>query len=207
MTKFLSIHPDNPQKRLLQEVVLVLKQGGVIVYPTDSTYALGCSIGNKEAISRIKLIRQLDEKHYLTLICQSLSELGTYARVTDTAVFRQLKAHVPGPYTFLLKATHEVPKRLLHPKRKSIGLRIPDNEIVQQLLIELGEPLLSTSLILSNEKEPLAEPQLIYQRLKGRVDLIIDGGIGSRSLTSVIDFYNDTPVIIRKGKGDVSAFE
>lgn len=206
MTQRLTIHPENPQPRLIKQAVETLHAGGVIVYPTDSGYALACHLGDKQALTRIRQIRRINEKHHLTLVCRDLSELGTYAKVTNTAVFRLIKSHTPGPYTFLLKATREVPKRLLHPKRKSIGLRIPDSPLVSSLLLAFGEPLMSTTLIMPDEAEPLLDPDEIASRLNRQVDLIIDTGYCQGEPTSIIDLCEDEPVIIREGLGDVSDF-
>ena len=207
MGQILTIHPENPQPRLIQQVVDCLNNGGVIIYPTDSAYALGCHLDDKQAVTRLRRIRGITDKHHLTLICKDLAELGSYARVTNTAVFRLLKAHTPGPYTFLLKATDEVPRRLSHPKRKSIGLRIPDNKIAQAILAELHEPLLSSSLILPGEEEPMVNPEEIFERIGAQVDLVIDGGFCGFAATSVIDLYDDKPIIIRRGIGDLTDFE
>lgn len=203
MTEFINIHPINPQQRLILQVVEVIKQGGVIVYPTDSTYALGCRIGDKQAMERIRQIRQLDDKHNFTLTCQNLSEIATYARV-DNIAFRFIKAHIPGPYTFILPATKEVPRRLQHPKRKTIGLRVPDHKIVQAILKGLAEPLISTSLILPERKEMVMEPEDIYQMLENRVDLVIDGGYCGYEETTIVDFTTGYPNITRYGKGEMN---
>ena len=175
MAQFFAIHPENPQERLVKQAAEIVRQGGVIVYPTDSCYALGCQMGNKEAMERILAIRKIDLKHHLTLMCADLSELGTYAKV-DNSQFRQLKAATPGAYTFILPATKEVPNRTLHPKRKTIGLRVPDNKIALALLAELGEPMLSCTLMLPEETEPQTDPYEIRNLLEHAVDLIIDGG-------------------------------
>ncbi len=206
MTMALTIHPENPQLRLLRRSIEVLEQGGIIVYPTDSAYALGCSLGNKEAMDRIRRLRELDKHHNFTLVCRDLSEISTYAHV-DNSVYRLLKAHTPGPYTFILRATNEVPRRLQHPKRKTIGLRVPDNSIVLGLLEELGEPLMSSTLIMPNEDMPLANLEEIHDKLDGKVDLIIDGGPCSMEPTSVIDLVDGTPEVKRFGRGDVSVFQ
>ncbi|MGH8120201.1 MAG: L-threonylcarbamoyladenylate synthase, partial [Gammaproteobacteria bacterium] len=184
--------------------VAVLRVGGVIVYPTDSCYALGCRIGEKEALERIRRIRDLDEKHNLTLMCRDLSELAIYARVGNTA-FRMMKSLTPGPYTFLLAATRDVPRRLQHPKRKTIGVRVPDNAIALALLESLSEPIFSTSLILPKETLPLTDPGEINERLGQQVDLVMDGGVCGFEPTTVIDLTEEPPVIVRKGKGRVMA--
>ena len=204
MAQFFAIHPENPQERLVKQAAEIVRQGGVIVYPTDSCYALGCQMGNKEAMERILAIRQIDLKHHLTLMCADLSELGTYAKV-DNSQFRQLKAATPGAYTFILPATKEVPNRTLHPKRKTIGLRVPDNKIALALLAELGEPMLSCTLMLPEEIEPQTDPYEIRNLLEHAVDLIIDGGWCGTEPTTVIDMTNGTE-LIRQGAGDTSVF-
>lgn len=204
MAQFFAIHPENPQERLVKQAAEIVRQGGVIVYPTDSCYALGCQMGNKEAMERILAIRQIDLKHHLTLMCADLSELGTYAKV-DNSQFRQLKAATPGTYTFILPATKEVPNRTLHPKRKTIGLRVPDNKIALALLAELGEPMLSCTLMLPEETEPQTDPYEIRNLLEHAVDLIIDGGWCGTEPTTVIDMTNGTE-LIRQGAGDTSVF-
>ena len=204
MAQFFAIHPENPQERLVKQAADIVRQGGVIVYPTDSCYALGCQMGNKEAMERILAIRKIDLKHHLTLMCADLSELGTYAKV-DNSQFRQLKAATPGAYTFILPATKEVPNRTLHPKRKTIGLRVPDNKIALALLAELGEPMLSCTLMLPEETEPQTDPYEIRNLLEHAVDLIIDGGWCGTEPTTVIDMTNGTE-LIRQGAGDTSVF-
>ena len=204
MAQFFAIHPENPQERLVKQAAEIVRQGGVIVYPTDSCYALGCQMGNKEAMERILAIRKIDLKHHLTLMCADLSELGTYAKV-DNSQFRQLKAATPGAYTFILPATKEVPNRTLHPKRKTIGLRVPDNKIALALLAELGEPMLSCTLMLPEETEPQTDPYEIRNLLEHAVDLIIDGGWCGTEPTTVIDMTNGTE-LIRQGAGDTSVF-
>lgn len=205
MSQFFQIHPENPQRRLILQAVEILKAGGVIVYPTDCAYALGCHIGDKSALERIKKIRKLDDKHNFTLVCRDLSEIATYAKV-DNQAYRLLKAHTPGAYTFILKATTEVPRRLLHPKRRTIGLRVPNNKIVQDLLAELGEPLMSTSLIMPNEVEPLTDPYEIRDLLQHDLDLVIDGGYCGMEATTVINLLEEQPEIVREGAGDTSGF-
>ena len=204
MAQFFAIHPENPQERLVKQAAEIVRQGGVIVYPTDSCYALGCQMGNKEAMERILAIRQIDLKHHLTLMCADLSELGTYAKV-DNSQFRQLKAATPGAYTFILPATKEVPNRTLHPKRKTIGLRVPDNQIALALLAELGEPMLSCTLMLPEETEPQTDSYEIRNLLEHAVDLIIDGGWCGTEPTTVIDMTDGTE-LIRQGAGDTSVF-
>ncbi len=203
MAQFFNIHADNPQPRLIQQAVDILKRGGVIVYPTDSCYALGCQIGNKEAAIRLLSVRGLDTGHDLTLICRDLSILGRYAHV-DNNQFRLLKAHTPGPYTFILRGTREVPRRLLHKKHDTIGLRVPDHPIVHALLEALGEPMLSSTLLMDGEDVPLTEPWEIRERLEHHVDLVIDGGACGLTPSSVVDLTSDAPVVLRYGKGDVT---
>lgn len=205
MSILLQIHPQNPQEHLLRKAAATVHMGGIIVYPTDSGYALACQIGNKQALDRIRRIRHLDEKHHFTLVCRDLSELSTYA-VVNNNVYRLLKTYTPGPYTFLLPATREVPRRLQHAKRKTIGLRIPDHTIALALLEAVDEPLMSTTLTLPNEDINFLEAQAIRDVLGSRVDLIIDGGDCGLEPTSVIDLSGEKPVIIRKGKGDVTPF-
>lgn len=205
MSQYWYIHPENPQPRILKQAADMIKQGGLIAYPTDSAYALACHLGDKAALERIIRIRQLDDKHNFTLLCRDLSDIATYAKV-DNSVYRLLKAHTPGAYTFILSATSEVPKRLLHPKRKTIGIRVPQNPIAQLLLQELNEPILTTTLKLPEDEYPLTDPDEIKDRVGNRLDAILDGGFGSLELTSVIDLSGDEPVILREGLGDVSAF-
>ncbi|MDR3491740.1 MAG: L-threonylcarbamoyladenylate synthase [Gammaproteobacteria bacterium] len=201
MSEFLVIHPENPQLRLIKQAVKIIQNGGVIIYPTDSGYALGCQIANKAALERIKQIRQLEDNHNFTLICRNLSALGTYA-VLDNAAFRLLKAHIPGPYTFILNGTREVPRRLLQPKRNTIGLRVPDNNIVRALLDELGEPLMSVTLLLPDQEYPETDAEDIYNLMKNRVDLVIDGGPCGMTPTTVVDLSEGEVNILRVGKGD-----
>jgi len=207
MAFLISIHPQNPQPRLVRQAIAAIRDGSVVVYPTNSSYALGCLIGDKEAMERIRRIRDVDVKHHnFTLVCRDLSEIAKYARV-DNVQYRTLKAFTPGPYTFLLEATREVPKRLQNPKRRTIGLRVPDNAIVRMLLAELGEPIMSSTMLLPGETVTMTDPTEIKQRLDHLVDLVIDGGAGGVEPSSVIDLTGPTPVIVRRGKGDVSAFE
>ena len=201
----LYIHPENPQLRLVRRVVEVVRGGGLIAFPTDSAYALGCQLGDKAAVDRIRRIRDLDKHHNFTLMCRDLSELGTYAKV-DNQVFRLLKANTPGPYTFILDATSEVPRRLVHPKRKTIGLRVPDHRIVQALLAELGEPLMSVTLILPGATEPLADPDDIRNCLERQIELLVDGGYCAVEPTTVIDLSGDAAELLRRGAGDPAAF-
>ena len=203
MTQFFQIHAENPQPRLTNQAASIVRKGGIIVYPTDSGYALGCQLGDKSALTRIQRIRKLDEHHHMTMVCRDLSELANYARVTNQS-FRILKHHTPGAYTFILRATSEVPRRLIHPKKKTLGLRVPDNRIALALLDALGEPMMSTSLILPNHDELMTDPYDIRIELEGRVDLIIDGGYCGNEETSVIDMTDDFPLVVREGAGDVS---
>lgn len=204
MTQKIIIHPQDPQPRLIRRVVEVIRAGGVIVYPTDSAYALGCQLEDKNACEKIRRIRQLDKNHHFTLVCADLSQIANYARV-DNPVFRLLKNHTPGPYTFILEGTKEVPRRLMHPKRKTIGIRVPDHPISHALLAELGEPLMSVTLILPGY-EMLLNTDDIYEALQGQVELIIDGGPCSLQPTSVIDMSQGKPQVLRVGKGDVKDF-
>ncbi|MCP8898835.1 L-threonylcarbamoyladenylate synthase [Gilvimarinus xylanilyticus] len=204
MAQFFQIHPENPQPRLISQAVDIIRRGGIIAYPTDSAYALGCHIGDKMALDRIRLMRRLDKNHNFTLMCRDLSEIATYARV-DNQVFRLLKAHTPGPYTFILEGTSEVPRRLRHPKRKTIGLRVPDNKIALALLEELNEPLMSSTLLLPDDEFPLTDPYDIRDTLEHQVELVIDGGFCGLEPTTVVGLTDDAPELIRQGKGDFSA--
>lgn len=206
MAQFFCIHPENPQARYISQAAEIVRRGGLIAYPTDSAYALGCHIGDKMALDRIRAIRQLGKHHNFTLVCRDLSELATYAKV-DNADFRLLKAHTPGPYTFILNATSEVPRRLMHPKRKTIGMRVPSNPIAQMLLAELGEPLMSSTLIMPNDEYPLTDPYDIRDVLEHQVELIIDGGFCGLEPTSVVDLTGDAPNITRRGCGPTDEFE
>lgn len=206
MAQFFEIHPQDPQPRLIRRTGEILREGGVIVYPTDSSYALGCQIGEKAAMDRIRRIRALDEKHLFTLVCRDLSEITTYARI-DNQAYRLLKAHTPGPYTFICQGTKQVPRRLLHPKRKSIGIRVPDHAICAALLAELDQPILSTTLIMPGDDMPLTDPYDIRSLLDQEVDLVIDGGFCGLELTTVVDMTGDAPTLVRTGKGDASLFE
>jgi tRNA threonylcarbamoyl adenosine modification protein (Sua5/YciO/YrdC/YwlC family) len=205
MSQYFRIHPDNPQARLIHQAVGIIRKGGVVAYPTDSAYALGCHIGDKRALDRICTIRRLDEGHNFTLICRDLSDLGVYAKVNNSA-YRLIKAATPGPYTFILQATREVPRRLVHPKRKTIGLRVPENNICMDLLAELGEPMMTTTLILPGEEYPLTDPADIRDMLEHQVDLIIDGGFCGLESTTVVNLEEQVPEIIREGMGDLSVF-
>ena len=206
MAQFFIIHPDNPQPRLIKQAAAMVRDGAVIAYPTDSCYALGCHLGDKEAVTRIRRIRGLDDNHFMTLMCRDLSELAHYARV-DNMQFRLLKNNTPGSYTFILDATKEVPRRLQHPKRNAVGLRIPDHSVALALLEELGEPLLSSTLILPDEEQALNDAEEIRARLDHQLDLVLDGGATGLEPTTVIDLTGDRPVLMRRGKGDVAPFE
>ncbi|WP_227368967.1 L-threonylcarbamoyladenylate synthase [Halomonas sp. M20] len=205
MTQFFQIHPENPQKRLIDQAVSIIRQGGVIAYPTDSGYALGCHLGEKKAIEKIKWLRSLDDKHNFTLVCSDLSEIGTYAKV-DNDAFRLLKNNTPGAYTFILDATSEVPRLLLHPKRRSIGVRVPDHRITHALLEALDGPLMSVTLIPVGEELPMTDAEEIRERYDAHLELIIDGGACSFEPTSVIDLREIPPVILREGRGDTAPF-
>ena len=206
MSQFFQIHPENPQTRLVKQAVEILRSGGLCVLPTDCAYVLACHIGDKTATERVQKLRQLDNKHNYTLLCRDLSELSTYAKV-DNVMYRQLKAHTPGAYTFILNATREVPRRLMHPKKRTIGIRVPDFAITQAILEEIGEPLMSTSLIMPGDDMPLSDPYEIRQMLEHQLDLVIDGGYCGFEATSVIDLTDDAPVVLRRGVGDVADFE
>jgi len=206
MLRYLEIHTQNPQARLIQQAVDAVRAGAVLVYPTDSGYALGCHLGDKDAVDRIRALRELDDKHNLTLVCRDLSEIATYAQV-DNQAYRLLKSLTPGPYTFILDATREVPRRLQHPKRKTIGIRVPGHPIVDALLGVLGEPLISATLQLPGDEQPLTDPQEIKERLRNGVDVIIDGGLGSAEPTTIVDLTGAVPEVLRKGRGDTSMFE
>jgi tRNA threonylcarbamoyl adenosine modification protein (Sua5/YciO/YrdC/YwlC family) len=205
MTQFFAVHPANPQPRLIKQAAAMLKEGAVIAYPTDSCYALGCHLGDKDAVARIRHIRGVDENHYLTLMCRDLSELAHYARV-DNVQFRLLKNNTPGSYTFILDATREVPRRLQHPKRNTVGIRIPDHPVALALLEALGEPLLSSTLILPDEEHALNDAQEIRDRIAAQLDLILDGGAVALEPTTVIDLTGAAPVLIRRGRGAVAHF-
>ncbi|QTH64203.1 threonylcarbamoyl-AMP synthase [Psychrosphaera ytuae] len=206
MSQFFHVHPDNPQGRLIAQAADIIKSGGVIVYPTDSGYAIGCGIGEKKAMERITKIRKVGKDHNFTLVCKDLSEIANFARV-DNQAFRTIRSLTPGPYTFIFKGTKEVPKRLLNEKRKTIGIRVPDNRIALALLEELNEPIMSSSLLLPGDEFAESDPELIRERLEKQVDLVIHGGFLGESPTSVIDFSDGEAVILRRGEGDVSQFE
>lgn len=206
MAQFFQIHAENPQHRLIVQAADIIRKGGLVVYPTDSAYALGCHIGDKDALERIRTLRKLDKNHNFTLMCRDLSEIATYARV-DNQAYRLIKNHTPGAYTFILEATADVPRRLMHPKRKTIGLRVPDNPIALALLEELGEPLMTSSLLLPGEEFPMTDPYDIRDTLEHFVELVIDGGYCGLEPTTVIDLTDSTPQLVRQGKGDFSPFD
>ncbi len=203
MAQYFSIHPDNPQPRLVRETIRILRGGGIMAYPTDSCFALGCMIGNKEGMDRIRAIREVDHGHHFTLVCRDLSEIAHYAKV-DNRQYRLLKAATPGSYTFILEATREVPRRLLHPKRSSIGLRVPDHIVTGALLAELNEPILSMTLSLPEEEGPLNEAWEIREHLEDRVDVIVDSGHCGLEPTTVIDLTGEVPEVVRRGKGETA---
>jgi len=201
MSQYFQVHPLNPQLRLVKQAAQIIHGGGIVALPTDSCYALVCHLDDKAAVERLRRIRGIDEKHHLTLLCRDLSEIGVYARV-DNKQFRMLKAATPGPFTFILEATRCVPRRLSHPSRKTIGLRVPATPIVEMLLGELQQPLLGTTLILPGDDEPLTDPDEIRERLEKQVDLIVDGGACSFEPTTVVDLTGDEPELVRRGQGD-----
>ena len=205
MSQFFQIHPDNPQPRLIKQAAQIIHAGGIVALPTDSCYALVCHLDDKAAVEKLRRIRGIDEKHHLTLLCRDLSEIGSYARV-DNKQFRWLKAATPGPYTVILEATREVPRRLSHPSRKTIGLRVPENAIAHALLAELNQALLGTTLIMPGEDDILNDAEAIRERLEKQIDLIIDGGACAMEPTTVIDLTGDAPVLMRQGRGDAAVF-
>ena len=206
MSQYFQIHPDNPQLRLIRQAVQIVDAGGLVALPTDSSYALVCHLDDKSAVERMRRIREVDERHHLTLLCRDLSEIANYAKV-DNRQYRLLKATTPGAYTFILEATKEVPRRLSHPSRKTIGLRVPDHAIAQALLGELGQPLLGTTLILPGSEDPLNDPADIRDQLEKQIELVIDGGGCSLDPTTVVDLTGDAPVVLRQGRGDSSLFQ
>ena len=205
MSQFFQIHPENPQARLIKQAAQIIHSGGIVALPTDSCYALVCHLDDKAAVEKLRRIRRIDEKHHLTLLCRDLSEIGAYARV-DNKQFRWLKAATPGPYTVILEATREVPRRLSHPSRKTIGLRVPENAIAHALLEELGQPLIGTTLILAGEEDALNDADSIRERLEKLLDLIVDGGACAMEPTTVIDLTGPEPVLVRQGRGDPAVF-
>ena len=206
MAQYFDVHPDNPQRRAIGQIADIVRAGGVIAYPTDSCFALGCQLGNKDGIDRMRSIRRLDDRHHFTLVCRDFAQLGQLVHI-DNAVFRTVKASTPGSYTFILPATREVPRRLLHPKKKTVGVRIPDHTVTRVLLTELGEPLVSTTLLMPDEEEPMTQGWDIKERLDNAVDAVIDSGDCGTEPTTVIDYSQDEPEIIRRGAGDTSRFE
>lgn len=204
MALYLEVHPQNPQPRLIRQAVEVVRQGGVIAYPTDSCYALGCHVGDKDALERIRRIRAADKHHHFTLVCRDLAEIARYARV-ETWQFRLLKSSTPGPFTFLLPATREVPRRLQHPKRRTIGIRVPDHAVPRLLLEELGEPIMSSTLLLPGDLEPLTDGAAIQERLDNELDAIIDGGHCGIEPTTVVDLAVSPPVVLRQGRGRIGS--
>jgi tRNA threonylcarbamoyl adenosine modification protein (Sua5/YciO/YrdC/YwlC family) len=206
MAKYFDVHPDNPQPRSISQIADSVRSGSLIAYPTDSCYALGCQLGSRDGIDRIRTIRHLDDRHHFTLMCRDFAQLGQFVRV-DNDVFRAVKASTPGSYTFILPATREVPRKLLHPKKKTVGVRIPDHVVTQALLAELGEPLLSSTLLLPDEAEPLTQGWEIKDRLDHQVDAVVDSGECGTEPTTVIDFSSGEAEIVRRGAGDTSRFE
>ncbi|WP_405945719.1 L-threonylcarbamoyladenylate synthase [Streptomyces prunicolor] len=206
MAKYFDVHPDNPQPRTISQIADSVRSGALIAYPTDSCYALGCQLGNRDGLERIKTIRQLNDRHHFTLVCQNFAQLGQFVHI-DNDVFRAIKASTPGSYTFILPATKEVPRQLLHAKKKTVGVRIPDHVVTQALLAELGEPLLSSTLLLPDEEEPMTQGWEIKDLLDHVLDGVVDSGDCGTEPTTVIDFSNGEAEIVRKGAGDVSRFE
>lgn len=206
MAKYFDVNPDNPQPRSIGQVVEIIRNDGVVAYPTDSCFALGCQMGNRGGLDRIRDLRRLDDRHHFTLVCRDFAQLGQLVKISNS-VFRLIKASVPGGYTFILPATSEVPRRLLHPKKQTVGVRIPDHRVVQALLAELGEPLLSSSLLLPGEDEPMTSGWEIKERLDHQLDAVIDSGDCGTEPTTVIDLSQDEPEIVRVGTGDPSRFE
>ncbi|MCK6209231.1 threonylcarbamoyl-AMP synthase [Georgenia sp. EYE_87] len=206
MARYLEIHPQDPQPRLVAQAVEVVRRGGLIAYPTDSGYAVGCALGNKDGLDRIKLMRRLDDKHHFTLVCRDFAQLGQFV-IVDNAVFRLIKSATPGPYTFILRGTQEVPRRLLHPKKHTVGVRIPDHRTTQALLAELGEPLLSSTLIMPGQETPMTEGWMVKEELEGLLDVIVDSDVDSAEPTTVVDLTSGAPEVLRTGAGDPSRFE
>lgn len=204
MSQFFTLHRTHPETRLIKRAVDIVRKGGLIAYPTDSCYALGCHIGDKNAMERIRRVRGVDERHHLTLVCRDLSDIGTFAKVNN-AQYRLLKAHTPGTYTFILDATRELPRRLAHPKRATVGVRVPEHPVTHALLTELNEPLLSSTLMLPGDENPLNDAEAIRARLEHEVDLILDGGTCGIEPTTVIDLSGPEPILIRKGKGNIAS--
>jgi len=205
MSQFFQIHPDNPQLRLIKQAAQIIRAGGVVALPTDSCYALCCQLDDKDAVTKLRRIRGIDDKHHLALLCRDLSEISQYAKV-DNSQYRLLKAATPGPYTFILEASKEVPRRVSHPSRKTIGLRVPENPVALALLEELGEPLLGSTLILPGEELPLTDPDLVREHLERQIELVIDGGACGLEMTTVIDLSGAEPLLLRQGRGDAAMF-
>lgn len=205
MSQYFTLHPDTPQPRLIKQAVAILRDGGVVAIPTDSSYALGCQLGHKAAQDRIRAIREVDDKHHFTLMCRDLSEIARYAQV-DNRQFRMLKANTPGSYTFILEATREVPRRLQHPRRSTVGLRVPDHPVALALLDELGEPIISMTLIMPGEDLPMHDAEAIRECLQKRLDLIVDAGACGMEPTTVIDLTSTLPVLVRAGRGALEPF-
>lgn len=205
MSQFFVLHPTHPEPRLIKRAVEIVRQGGLIAYPTDSCYALGCHIGDKSAMERIRRIRGVDERHQFTLVCRDLSEIGTFAKVDNTQ-YRLLKANTPGAYTFILKATRELPRRLAHPKRATIGVRVPDHAVASALLAELGEPILSSTLVLPDADEPLNDAEAIRDALEHQLDVILNVGACGIEPTTIVDLSQEVPILVRRGKGDAAVF-
>lgn len=206
MARYFDVHPVDPQRRAIGQVAAIVRDGGLVAYPTDSCFALGCQLGNREGLDRIREIRQLDDKHHFTLVCRDFAQLGQFVHVSN-AMFRLVKASTPGRYTFILPATKEVPRRLMHAKKKTVGVRIPEHPVVQALLTELGEPLLSSTLLLPGQEEPLTQGWEIKERLDNSVDAVIDSGDCGTEPTTVVDLSADEPEVVRRGAGDPSRFE
>jgi tRNA threonylcarbamoyl adenosine modification protein (Sua5/YciO/YrdC/YwlC family) len=206
MARYFDVHPENPQRRAVGQVMDLVREGGLIAYPTDSCFALGCQLGNREGIDRIRAIRHLDDRHHFTLMCQDFAQLGQFVHISN-AVFRSIKAATPGSYTFILPATKEVPRRLLHPKKRTVGVRIPDHIVTQALLEELGEPLLSSTLLLPDEEEPMTQGWEIKELLDHQLDAVVDSGDCGTEPTTVVDFSDDVPEVVRVGAGDPTPFQ
>ena len=206
MARYFDVHPDNPQARSIRQIVDIIRDGGLIVYPTDSCFAFGCQMGNRAGLERIRQIRHLDERHHFTLVCRDFAQLGQFVKISNS-VFRLVKASTPGSYTFILPATREVPRRLSHPKKQTVGVRIPDHPVAQALLAELGEPLLSSTMLLPGQDEPMTSGWEIKERLDHVVDAVIDSGDCGTEPTTVVDLSGDEPEIVRRGAGDPSRFE
>ncbi|MBN1173852.1 MAG: threonylcarbamoyl-AMP synthase [Micromonosporaceae bacterium] len=206
MARYFDVHPDNPQVRSIRQVADLVREGGLIAYPTDSCFALGCRMGNRTGLERIREIRHLDDRHHFTLVCRDFAQLGQFVQVSNS-MFRLVKASTPGSYTFILPATREVPRRLLHPKKRTVGVRIPEHAVVQALLAELGEPLVSTTLLLPGQEDPLTQGWEIVDRLDHQIDAVIDSGSCGTEPTTVVDLSQDEPEVLRRGAGDPARFE